>query len=147
MFTRIPNNYYDYPMWEESSMNYPCEMEPDIDFETSSYTRQEFPPGGTTAPPPRPGTTGGPSLVVQPAPPVQRDVNYTQGWLTTQIGKYVKIEFLIGTNMLIDREGTLTEVGISYVVIRESGTKNTVMCDIYAIKFVTVFFNQDTSCR
>ncbi|WP_330400304.1 hypothetical protein [Tepidibacter mesophilus] len=41
--------------------------------------------------------------------------------------------------MLIDREGVLVEVGISYVVIRESRTNDLLMCDIYSIKFVRVF--------
>ncbi|MEW9094293.1 MAG: hypothetical protein AB2417_04340 [Clostridiaceae bacterium] len=143
MFTRMPNNYYDYPMWDEPVMDYPCTAKPEIHFDTPSYERQEFPPVATPTPPPRPGTTGGPSLVMEPAPPVQQDTNYTQGWLTTQIGNYVKIEFLIGTNMLIDREGVLLEVGISYVVIRESGTNDILMCDIYSIKFVRVFDDQE----
>lgn len=89
-----------------------------------------------------PTTTGGPDFEIEPGAPVQKDVNYTQGWLTTQIGQYVKIEFLIGTTMLIDREGILTDVGISYVVIREAGTNDLVMCDIYSIKFVRIYTQQ-----
>jgi hypothetical protein len=68
------------------------------------------------------------------------DIEYTQGWLRTQIGKRVKIEFLIGTNMLIDREGTLTDVGISYVIINEVETDDLLLCDIYSIKFVRVYY-------
>jgi hypothetical protein len=68
------------------------------------------------------------------------DTQYTQGWLTTQIGKRVKIEFLIGTNMLIDREGTLVEVGISYVIINEVETDDLLLCDIYSIKFVRIYY-------
>jgi len=89
-----------------------------------------------------PTTTGGPDFEVEPGPPVKQDISYTQGWLTTQIGKYVKIEFLIGTTMLIDREGILVEVGISYVVIREAGSNDLVMCDIYSIKFVRIVGNE-----
>lgn len=69
-------------------------------------------------------------------PPIQDDILYTQGYLRTQIGKYVKIDFLIGTNLFIDKEGILRKVGISYVVIEESGTGDMVMCDMYSIKFV-----------
>ncbi|MDF2840243.1 MAG: hypothetical protein K0Q99_1015 [Clostridia bacterium] len=68
------------------------------------------------------------------------DIQYTQGWLTTQIGKRVKIEFLIGTNMLIDREGTLTDVGISYIIINEIETDDLLLCDIYSIKFVRIYY-------
>lgn len=83
--------------------------------------------------------TGEPDFLLQPGPPVQDDVNYTQGYLKTKIGEYVKIEFLIGTNLFIDKEGILKDVGISYVVIEEAGTGNELMADIYSIKFVTFF--------
>lgn len=63
---------------------------------------------------------------------------YTQGYLRTQIGKLVRVQFLIGTNNLQDRTGILTSVGASYIILRslESGTD--IFCDIYSIKFVTI---------
>ena len=67
------------------------------------------------------------------------DTQYTQGYLRTQIGSRVKIEFLIGTNMLIDREGTLVDVGISYIIINEVETDDLLLCDIYSIKFVRFY--------
>ena len=66
-------------------------------------------------------------------------VDYTQGYLRTQIGRQVKIEFLIGTNMLIDREGTLVDVGVDYLIIRETATDDLLLCDMYSIKFVEFF--------
>ena len=74
-----------------------------------------------------------------PSTPVL-DIEYTQGYLKTQIGKRVKVEFLIGTNMLIDREGTLVDVGISYIIINEVETDDLLLCDIYSIKFVRFYF-------
>lgn len=71
--------------------------------------------------------------------PTIANVNYTQGYLKTQIGKRVKIDFLIGTNMLIDKGGILLEVGISYIVIRETATNIKIMADIYSIKFVEIY--------
>lgn len=41
--------------------------------------------------------------------------------------------------MLIDREGTLVGVGISYVLIDEVDTHHLVMADMYSIKFVTIY--------
>ena len=73
-----------------------------------------------------------------PEPPIM-DTQYTQGWLTTQIGKRVKVEFLIGTDMFIDREGTLVDVGISYIIINEIETDDLLLCDIYSIKFVRIY--------
>lgn len=89
------------------------------------------PTGPTTAPPPT------------PEPPMQEptidDINFTQGFLRTQIGKRVKVDFLIGTNMIIDKEGTLMKVGVSYIVLREINTGVMLMADIYSIKFVEIF--------
>ena len=70
-------------------------------------------------------------------PPLDGSLDYTQGYLRTQIGKYVKVDFLIGTNRFIDKEGILRVVGISYIVLEESGSGDMVMCDMYSIKFVT----------
>jgi hypothetical protein len=90
------------------------------------------------APPQRPQQP--PAFEIEPGAPVQKDILYTQGYMRTQIGRYVKIEFLIGTNMLIDREGTLKDVGISYVIIQEPETDDLLLCDIYSIKFVKFFY-------
>lgn len=66
--------------------------------------------------------------------------SYTQGYLKTQIGRKIKVEFLIGTNMLVDREGTLEEVGTSYIIIRETETDDLLLCDMYSIKFVRFYY-------
>jgi len=65
---------------------------------------------------------------------------YTQGYLRTQIGKRVKVEFLIGTNMFVDREGTLMDVGASYIIIQEAETDDLLLCDMYSIKFVKFYY-------
>lgn len=106
--------------------------------------------------PPIPGTTAGPpatqaspppptiqpppvDFAQEPGPPVTTDIGYTQAYLKTQIGKKVRIEFLIGTGMFTDRIGILTDVGISYVIIKPEGTDDRMLCDIYSIKFVTFY--------
>lgn len=128
MFSRMLNNSQDLPTWDEMQMRSPCEMVPQVDYDMYDDSRQVGNP-----------TPNANSTVVQELTPIQKDINFTQGWLKTQIGKYVKIEFLIGTNMFIDREGVLEEVGVSYVVIREAGSDDLVLCDIYSIKFVRIF--------
>jgi hypothetical protein len=70
-------------------------------------------------------------------PSVFTDVQYIQGYLKKHVGWKVRIEFLIGTGTLIDRTGTLMDVGTSYVVIQPVGTDDLLMADIYSIKFVT----------
>jgi len=95
-----------------------------------------FPLGTTTGDMP----TNIASIPPQMAEDPVMDTDYTQGYLRTQIGKRVKVEFLIGTNMLVDREGTLVDVGISYIIINEVETDDLLLCDIYSIKFVRFYF-------
>jgi len=63
-----------------------------------------------------------------------------QGYLKQHIGARVKVEFLIGTNMLVDREGTLVDVGTSYIIIREVDTDDLLLADLYSIKFVRFYY-------
>lgn len=65
---------------------------------------------------------------------------YTAGFLRNFIGKNIRIEFLLGTaGATSDRVGTLLEVGASYVVIQPLLTDDLLMCDLYSIRFVTIF--------
>lgn len=63
-------------------------------------------------------------------------VEYLNGFLRTQIGKMIRIEFLIGTGTLIDRTGTLLSVGANYITIRQVQTDDVVACDFFSIKFI-----------
>lgn len=73
-----------------------------------------------------------------PGSPTELGSGYTQGYLKTQIGKRMRVTFLLGTNLIQDREGTLQEVGISYIILKEIDTNILTLCDIYAIKFVAI---------
>ncbi len=63
---------------------------------------------------------------------------YTPAFLRTQIGKLMRIEFLIGTNNLVDRIGFLEDVGASYILLRSFEGDSMIYADIYAIKFITI---------
>ena len=63
---------------------------------------------------------------------------YTPAFLREQIGKLMRVEFLIGTNNLTDRIGILEDVGASYILLRSVESDNLIYCDIYSIKFVTI---------
>lgn len=76
---------------------------------------------------------------IAPGSPRPLGIEYTQGFLRSQIGQKVRIEFLLGVNSLVDRRGTLLEVGIDYVILREEETDDLLYCDIYSIKFVTIY--------
>jgi hypothetical protein len=66
-------------------------------------------------------------------------VEYTQGYLQTQIGKKMRLQFLIGSSTMQDRVGTLTQVGIDYLIIRDEDTNNLELCDLYALKFADIY--------
>jgi hypothetical protein len=67
-------------------------------------------------------------------------VLFTPGFLRTQIGRVMRVEFLIGNNMLVDRMGTLVAVGASYIILREIEQDDLLLCDIYSIKFVRIYY-------
>ena len=72
------------------------------------------------------------------SPEILTNPIYTPAFLREQIGKLMRVEFLIGTNNLTDRIGILEDVGASYILLRSIESDNLVYCDIYAIKFVTI---------
>lgn len=74
----------------------------------------------------------------QNSPEILTNPIYTPAFLRQQIGKLMRVEFLIGTNMLVDRIGILQDVGASYIVLRSFENDSLVYCDIYSIKFITI---------
>ncbi len=74
----------------------------------------------------------------QNSPEILTNPIYTLAFLRQQIGKLMRVEFLIGTNMLVDRIGILQDVGASYIVLRSFENDSLVYCDIYSIKFITI---------
>ena len=71
-------------------------------------------------------------------PEVLSNPIYTPGFLRTQIGKLMRIEFLIGTNNLVDRIGFLEDVGTSYILLRSFEGDSMIYADLYSIKFITI---------
>ena len=57
--------------------------------------------------------------------------------LHENIGKYVLVDFLIGTSNLVTRQGFLYYVGTQFIVLYDSLNLRYVVCDIFSIKFVT----------
>lgn len=74
----------------------------------------------------------------QNSPEVLTNNIYTPAFLREQIGKLVRVEFLIGTNNLTDRVGILEDVGASYILLRAIESNVLTYADIYSIKFVTI---------
>ena len=74
----------------------------------------------------------------QNSPEILTNSIYTPAFLREQIGKLMRVEFLIGTNNLVDRIGILEDVGVSYILLRSIESDTITYCDIYSIKFITI---------
>ena len=57
--------------------------------------------------------------------------------LQENVGKYVIVEFLIGTGSLTSRQGMLYYVGAQFLVLYDEFESRFVVCDIFSVKFVT----------
>ena len=74
----------------------------------------------------------------QDSPEILTNSIYTPAFLREYIGRLMRVEFLIGTNNLVDRIGILADVGASYILLRSLENDSLIYCDIYSIKFVTI---------
>lgn len=72
------------------------------------------------------------------SPEVLTNNIYTPAFLREHLGKLMRVEFLIGTDNLVDRIGILEDVGVSYILLRSIESGNLLYCDIYSIKFVAI---------
>lgn len=68
-------------------------------------------------------------------------VQYVNGFYRTQIGRYVRVEQLMGSNTLDTQEGFLIGVGINYILLQEAPTGNVQVIDIYGIKTMYIYYN------
>lgn len=62
-----------------------------------------------------------------------------QQLLSENLGTYVIIEFLIGTQTMTRKAGILYAVGTSVVTLYEEVSQTFVTCDIFSVKFITFY--------
>ena len=74
----------------------------------------------------------------QNSPEILTNNIYTPAFLRENIGKLMRVEFLIGTNNLVDRTEILIDVGASYILLRALESDVVTYADIYSIKFITI---------
>ncbi len=80
-----------------------------------------------------------PQAVGMPQTAEQAYLGSFQSALQDNLGFFVIIEFLIGTNGLTEKEGILYSVGNNFVTLYEQETDRYIVCDLYSVKFVTFF--------
>lgn len=102
--------------------------------------------GGTSYPQVIPNS---PTFQVPANPLLPQDYNeildynagqYLNGIFRTQIGRYVKVSQLVGSNTLEEFEGYLIGVGINYIILQDYITGNIRILDIYGIKNMYVYY-------
>ena len=111
------------------------------------YSNPQMPSGSFTGTVPGTGAPITPLASWMPAapsgtetPPTVQSPYYTAGFLKNFIGRNIRAEFLMGTGgSLTDRVGTLLDVGASYIVIQPLLTDDLLVCDLYSIRFITIF--------
>ena len=65
--------------------------------------------------------------------------------LQENVGKYVIVEFLIGTGSLTSRQGMLYYVGTQFLVLLDEFESRFIVCDIFSVKFVTFLEGRSAS--
>lgn len=71
------------------------------------------------------------------------ELSFLPSYLTKNIGKWMKVEHLIGGS-LISHIGQLISTGVDYIVLKlESDTVTTVVCNMKDIRFITIIYDRN----
>lgn len=62
-----------------------------------------------------------------------------QQFLADNLGEYVVVEFLIGTQTLVQKAGILYAVGTSVMTLYQELSQTFITCDLFSVKFVTFY--------
>ena len=73
-------------------------------------------------------------------PVTAESLQYLNGFLRTQIGRRVSIDFLVGSNTIVTKSGFLLGVASNYILINELDTNDLTTCDFYNIKFIRFYY-------
>ena len=76
-----------------------------------------------------------------PYPVTAESIQYLNGFIRTQIGRRVSIDFLVGSNTLVTKSGYLLGVAANYILINELDTNDLTTCDFYNIKFIRFYYD------
>lgn len=75
-----------------------------------------------------------------PYPVTRESIQYLNGFIRTQIGRRVSIDFLIGSNTIERKDGYLLAVAANYILLNELDTNDVTACDFYNIKFIRFYY-------
>ena len=63
------------------------------------------------------------------------------GFLRTQMGRYMRIEQLIGSSVIEDRYGFLVGVGTNFILLQEITTGNLMVIDLFSVKLTYIYYS------
>lgn len=75
----------------------------------------------------------------RPSDSTERYLDSFASILQENAGAYVVVEFLIGTNNIVSKEGILYGTGNNSITIYNDVDNYYVVCDLYSVKFVNFF--------
>lgn len=78
--------------------------------------------------------------IANPYPVTPESIQYLNGFIRTQIGRRVTIDFLVGSNNMVSKTGYLLGVATNYILINELDTNDITTCDFYNIKFIRFYY-------
>lgn len=70
----------------------------------------------------------------------RESLQYLNGFIRTQIGRRVTIDFLIGSDNLTSKTGYLLAVAQNYLLLNELDTNDVTACDLYTMKFIRFYY-------
>ncbi len=72
------------------------------------------------------------------------NVQYVNGFFRTQIGRYVKVECLVGSDQIMVKHGYLIGVGLDYILLQEPSVRGNILSiDFWSVKFMYIYYNKE----
>lgn len=68
------------------------------------------------------------------------DVQSYLGFLRTQIGRYMRVEQLMGSNIVETRYGFLVGIGSNFIILQEITSGNIMVVDLFTIRLTYIYY-------
>lgn len=69
------------------------------------------------------------------------DVQSYLGFMRTQLGRYMRIEQLMGSNNIEQRFGFLVGLGTNYIILQEITSGNIMVVDLFTIRLTYIYYS------
>ena len=69
------------------------------------------------------------------------DVQSYLGFMRTQMGRYMRIEQLMGSNNIEQRFGFLVGLGTNYIILQEITSGNIMVVDLFTIRLTYIYYS------